>query len=112
LRYGTIEESKYTNTSSLIENGLAKILSRGIVPAFDPLNKYICNEAIESTISLTRSRAYASLYANLFATKGNSFSYEGSSQLRIFIQCMMKMAVSPDFKKQKTKIDFFNLGKE
>ena len=78
--YQIINESKYEGTSNQATDVLEKILNEGINPNKDLFNEDLFLEASKNTISLSKNRTYAKLYAMLFMDQNQKLDFQFLSQ--------------------------------
>jgi len=78
--YKTVNESKYEGTSNQTSDVLENILKVGINPNKDLFNEDLFSDSSKSTISLSKNRTYAKLYAMLFMDQNQRLDFQFLSQ--------------------------------
>lgn len=96
--YEIINESKYEGTSNQTTDILEKILTEGINPNKDLFNDDLFLEASKNTISLSKNRTYAKLYAMLFMDQNQKLDFQFLSQKFLWFMFLLLISKKILFK--------------
>ncbi|MBT6293432.1 hypothetical protein HOJ01_01330 [bacterium] len=99
--YEIINESKYEGTSNQAIDILEKILTEGINPNKDLFNDDLFLEASKNTISLSKNRTYAKLYAMLFMDQNQKLDFQFLSQKFLWFMFLFLISKKILFKTSK-----------